>query len=213
MVMVASITHTQHEQLKEESQVYFNFINSLDSEYTKKMYRFCLEKFLSYHKLDLTTFLKLPEQDISDLVTRYMATQKISREYKNLMFSTLKHACEMNDVILNWKKLKKFIKKIVKTDNETNGRDRGYTHEEIQKILSFSDQRVRTVFLLLASNGTRAGILRSLKVRDLEKIDELQTYISPYYDASRYEMEQSIKDPKKDKSDNKQKESESISNV
>jgi hypothetical protein len=36
----------------------------------------------------------------------------------------------------------------------------------------------------------------------LEKIAELQTYISPYYDASRYVMEKSIKDIKKDKIDN-----------
>lgn len=33
----------------------------------------------------------------------------------------------MNDVILNWKKLKKFIKS-EKTNNETNGKDRGYTY-------------------------------------------------------------------------------------
>ena len=38
----------------------------------------------------------------------------------------------------------------------------------------------------------------------LLKIAELQTYISPYYDASRYVMEQQIKD-------DKQKKSESIS--
>ena len=48
----------------------------------------------------------------------------------------------MNDVILNWKKLKKFIKS-EKTDNEINGKDRGYIHEEIQKILEFSDQRLK----------------------------------------------------------------------
>ena len=47
--------------------------------------------------------------------------------------ASIKHACEMNDVILNWKKLKNFIKS-GKTDNETNGKDRGYTHEEIQII-------------------------------------------------------------------------------
>jgi hypothetical protein len=39
----------------------------------------------------------------------------------------------------------------------------------------------------------------------LEKIAELQTYISPYYDASRYVMEQSIK------SNNETKENQSIS--
>ncbi|HSA73461.1 MAG TPA: hypothetical protein VLD84_05845 [Nitrososphaeraceae archaeon] len=68
-----------------------------------------------------------------------------------------KHACEMNDVILNWKKLKKFIKS-EKTDNEINGKDRGHTHEEIQKILEFSDQRLRTAFLVLASTGISIGI-------------------------------------------------------
>ena len=34
----------------------------------------------------------------------------------------------------------------------------------------------------------------------LEKIAELQTYISPYYDASRYVMEQSIKNETKENS-------------
>ena len=37
----------------------------------------------------------------------------------------------------------------------------------------------------------------------LEKIADLQTYISPYYDASRYVMEKSIKDAKKDKNEQK----------
>ena len=36
------------------------------------------------------------------------------------------------------------------------------------------------------------------KVLILEKIAELQTYISPYYDASRYVMEQSIKNETKE---------------
>ena len=52
--------------------------------------------------------------------------------------ASIKHACEMNDVILNWKKLKNFIKS-GKTDNETNGKDRYYTHEEIQKILELQE--------------------------------------------------------------------------
>jgi len=58
-----------------------------------------------------------------------------------------------------------------KTGNETNGRDRGYTHEEIRKILGFCDQRIRTAFLLLTSTGIRIGALQTLKLEDLEKID------------------------------------------
>lgn len=115
-----------------------------------------------------------------------MVARKISRQYKNLTFSTIKHACEINDVILNWKKIKKFIK-TQKTDNQINGRDRGYTHQEIQKILDFSEQRMRTVFLVLASTGIRGGILRSLRIRDLERMEHEDLYKITVYSGDKEE--------------------------
>jgi hypothetical protein len=66
----------------------------------------------------------------------------------------------MNDIILNWKKLKKFIKS-EKTDNSINGKDRGYTDKEIRKKLEFSDQRLKTAFLVLASTGISTWTIRS----------------------------------------------------
>jgi hypothetical protein len=57
------------------------------------------------------------------------------------MIATSKHACEINDVLLNWKKIMKFINS-EKDGNETNGRDRGCTHQEKQNILDFCDQRI-----------------------------------------------------------------------
>lgn len=92
------------------------------------------EKFLNHYRTDLESLLKLPSHDISNLLSRYLVRKKISKSHKNQILSALKHVCEMNDVILNWKKLKKLIKS-EKTDNEANGRDRSYTHEEIQKVL------------------------------------------------------------------------------
>ena len=122
----------------EKSNAYFNFINSLNSQSTRKAYVFCIDKFLSHYNIDLESLLKLPQQDISNLLIRYLVEKKISRSYKIQIFSALKHACEMNDVVLNWKKLKKFIKS-EKTDNEISGKDRAYTHQEIQKILGFCE--------------------------------------------------------------------------
>jgi integrase len=158
--------------LDENSQVFYNFINSLHSESTKESYRFCLEKFLNHYEIDLLSFLKSPQEDITNLIIKYLVDKKVSRQYKNVITPTLKHACEINDILLNWKKIKKFINS-EKTGNETNGRDRGYTHEEIQTILDFSDQRIKTAFLILASTGMRVGALRSLKVGDLEKMDDV----------------------------------------
>ena len=151
---------------------YFNFINTLNSELTKQKYSYYLEQFLQYCKIPLNKFLNLPEDKISDLIIKYLVDKKVSKQYKNLITATLKHACEINDIILNWKKIHKFINS-ERTGNETNGRDRGYTHEEIQKILEFSDQRLKTSFLILASTGIRVGALRTLRVGDLEKIDEI----------------------------------------
>ena len=90
--------------LDEQSKAYFNFINSLHSESTKQSYNYCLEKFLSNYKLDLVSFLRLPEQDITNLIIKYLVDKKVSRQYKNLITATLKHACEINDIVLNWKK-------------------------------------------------------------------------------------------------------------
>jgi integrase len=158
--------------LEEQSKAYYNFIYSLHSESTKKAYKFCLENFLNHYQIDLLSFLRLPQDEMTSLIIRYLVDKKASRQYKNLITATLKHACEINDIVLNWKKIKKFISSD-KSGNETNGRDRGYTHDEIQKILEFSDQRLRTAFLILASTGIRIGALRTLRVGDLEKIDDI----------------------------------------
>jgi hypothetical protein len=56
--------------LEEQSNAYYNFINSLRSEATKEKYKFCLEKFLNHNKIDLTTFLKLPTGEMTNL--RYL---------------------------------------------------------------------------------------------------------------------------------------------
>lgn len=117
---------------------YFNFINSLNAEPTKKLYAYCLQQFLDYCKLDLHSFLINPEKE--KLIIQYLVTKKLSVQYKNVIFAAIRHACEINDIILNWKKIKKFIRSSQKTGNEIAGKDRGYYHEEIQKILEFSDQ-------------------------------------------------------------------------
>jgi integrase len=155
---------------KEDS--YSNFVNSINSEQTRQAYEYSLSKFLKYYQMNLESFVRLPQQEISNYIANYLVEKKISRQYKVVIFSAIKHACEMNDVILNWKKLKKFIKS-EKTDNSINGKDRGYYHEEIQKILEFSDQRLKTAFLVLSSTGIRIGALQLIRIADLEKIDNL----------------------------------------
>lgn len=80
-------------------------------------------------------FLRLSQDEMTNLIIKYFVVDnKTSNQYKNLVSATLKHACEINDFVLIWKIIKKFINS-EKTWNETNGKDRGYTDREIRNIL------------------------------------------------------------------------------
>jgi len=111
--------------LTREKQAYFNFINSLNSPATKRQYAYCLEQFLTSEKLDINKFLKLPQDKQTEIIISYMVAKKVSMVLKHVIFHTLKHLCDVNDVLLNWKKIKKFVHP-TKTGNEIAGRDRGY---------------------------------------------------------------------------------------
>jgi hypothetical protein len=87
--------------LNEQSRAYFNFIHSLKSESTRKSYIFCIKKFLGHYDTDLDQFLSLSQDEMTNLIIKFFIDNKISNQYKNLMNATLKHACEINDVVLN----------------------------------------------------------------------------------------------------------------
>jgi integrase len=77
---------------------------------------------------------------------------------------------EINDLVLNKKKIRKFIPSYKKIK-----RDRGYTHQEIHRLLDIADERMRVVIYILASSGIRITALCSLRVRHLQK-DKLTIY-------------------------------------
>ena len=70
--------------LDEQSKAYFNFINSLRSEPTRKSYKFCIEKFLGHYEIDLERFLNLPQDEMTNLIIRYFVDKKISINTKTL---------------------------------------------------------------------------------------------------------------------------------
>jgi integrase len=131
-----------------------------------------LEEDSVYSGLNITSFLSLPSTDISDLLIKYLVSKKNqSHSSQNVSFSAIKHLCEMIDVILNWKKIKKFMG--TEEDTETD-KDRGYTHEKIKHLLTFCDYRIRTAFLLFASTGIRAGAIRQIILKHIEKTDAIK---------------------------------------
>jgi integrase len=70
---------------------------------------------------------------------------------------------KIHDIILNTAKISSFL-----PEYKRIRKDRGYEHEEIQKLLDIADERMRAVILILASTGMRIGALTELKVRDVQ---------------------------------------------
>ena len=91
-------------------ETWSNFRDSLNSELTRKRYEYCLKRFLLYTDSDLESILKSEPQKTTSLIIKYISELRLSFQYKNQILCAIKHACEMNDVILNWKKIKKFAK-------------------------------------------------------------------------------------------------------
>ena len=151
---------------------YHNFINSLNSDVTKLNYHTVLAPFLSKHKFSIERtdeFLNLPIKEIEsmiiDEIVYLQQKEKLSFSYINLLTAAIQHLCSMNDVLLNWKKIRKFIKTDVARNN-----DEAYTHEDIRKLLEISDIRMKTVFLVLASTGIRIDALHDIRLRNLTKV-------------------------------------------
>jgi integrase len=81
-------------------------------------------------------------------------------------FKATKLFCDMNNIILNWKKISKGIPSSKKAAN-----DRAPTLEEIQKLLEYPDRRIKAIIYVMVSSGIRIGAWDFLKWK----------HVKPYY--------------------------------
>ena len=50
-----------------QEEAYFNFVNSINSDVTRKNSEYCMSRFLKYCNLDLESLLKLRQQELSKI--------------------------------------------------------------------------------------------------------------------------------------------------
>jgi integrase len=164
-----------------ESNAYKNFINTVDSEATKQNYRYTFTKFMEFCGLDnYDKMLLIEPKKLEGLMRDYITHLKID---KNLSYNTVSlyvasvsHFYQMNDFVMNWKKLSKF-----KGKKRLVVEDKPYTKEQIRHMLDFADLRMKCIILLMSSAGLRRGALPQLRIRDLTKIEKHGLYkISVY---------------------------------
>ncbi len=90
----------------------------------------------------------------------YLKARKLKHWSILVYMSAILHFFEMNDVMLNTLKIKRFLP----PDEGHYNQDRPYSITEIQQILDKCDIRSRVIILLMASTGMRVGALSGLRL-------------------------------------------------
>jgi len=158
-----------------EGKSYFNFINSLKSEFTKKNYQCALSRFLNHYNTTTEALANISAKDIENLLIDYIVRLKQNKKSASALsitISSITHFCVMNDINIMTKKIAKF-----KGEHETErSNDRAYSHEEILTLVNSAPLRLKTMFLIMASTGIRIGALPILKLSDLKKMKGLYQF-------------------------------------
>lgn len=153
-----------------EEEVYFNFINSIKAEATKKDYERDIKLFMKFCDATRLSDLLVITEPQKQIIKYLMSQRARGLAFNTLsnMLNAIYHFYEMNDVVLNKSKINMFKGEFTKTVT-----DRAYNHNEIRKVLDVSDVRLKVMILLMAPSGMRVGALPLLRLRNLEKIDSI----------------------------------------
>jgi site-specific recombinase XerD len=157
----------------QRSPALINFIESLSSSKdTRDAYMENLKMFMKFHNTkDPQELLKWDPKIIESRIIAYIVSARNrgrAQRSINMYYSILKHFFKMNDVVLNWDKVKRFVGKA----NGKKANDRPYTHAEIHKLLEHATPRERVLILLMCSAGLRSGGIPGLKVGHLRRIED-----------------------------------------
>lgn len=153
-----------------EKRIYSNFVDSVQSDETKRVYKHYLRTYMKFlriwveheNKEDEFTnqlysqLIDMPSNQIFESVKLFILDKRkreLSSSSMNGPLSALKLFYDMNDIeTIRWKKLQRF-----KGEETEEHEDRAYTREEIQTLLNVSDLRLKATVLLCASTGMRIG--------------------------------------------------------
>jgi integrase len=164
------------EQLQQANETYKNFIYSINSNITRLEYNRNFSYFMTFCKItNHEDMIMLKPQILEGLIHDYVIHLRHERNLSPATVSSylapITHFYEMNDVIIKWKKPKKF-----KAKHYNIIEDKPYTREQIKTLVDAAPLRDKCIILIMCSAGLRRGAIQHLRIRDLTKISKYQLY-------------------------------------
>jgi len=147
------------------------FLASIKSDVTKQDYTKNLERFQKFAKIEqFSGFLELDLKKIQETVEDYVLHLRETTHPNNVptYYYPIQTFLEMNDVLINFKKMRRLFPAKVKSVIE-----RGWTTEEIIQMLSVAnDTRGKAIIHFENASGGRIGIFNGLQIKHLTAIDD-----------------------------------------
>ena len=163
------------------------FLYALKAPETKRKYPQRLKFFFDFVFSDLDINVQAREfikqargndQFVYSTFIQFIIAQNERVEKKEITPGTVRNYykaaklfCEMNDIVVNWKKITKGLLR-----EKQYGDDRAPTFEEISQLMKYPDRRIKPIILIMASSGIRGGAWDYLKwkhIIPIERDDEI----------------------------------------
>jgi hypothetical protein len=165
-----------------------NFIYALKAPETKRKYPQRLKFFFDsiFPDLDIDAqsrrFIenaKGDDQFVYSGFINFIVTQNRRVDRKEITPGTVRNYykaaklfCEMNDVIVNWKKIAKGLLR-----EKQYGDDRAPTVSELLQLMKYPDRRIKPIVLVMTSSGIRGGAWDYLKWQHIIPMEFTYYYI------------------------------------
>jgi len=152
------------------------FRDAVQSPYTRDHYERHLKYFVGFVGLDPDSVIKRAKEDTSWCEKEVLAfIQKLKRRVESKTLSRvsignytkpIRLFLEMNDILLNWRKINRLI-----PSGKSKANDRIPTVDEIKRLLNYPDRRIKPIVLVMVSGGVRVGAWNYLSWGDVDPIE------------------------------------------
>jgi integrase len=164
------------------------FIEGLKSPVTKAAYSFALQKYMNHLKVnnpdDLLTNQDSPKiiqnQIIQYLIELKNPPHSLRYATRSQYLAAIITFYDLNEVPLNKKKIYRYL-----GEEERPIDNRGYSTEEISRMLEVSDERSKAIVLFLSSTGVRIRAIVDIRLEDLTVIPDFGLYQVRVYSDSK----------------------------
>jgi integrase len=144
------------------------FHSAIKSDRTKHQYDYHLKQFKEYFMIkSYDDLAKMPDKKIQIMIEDFMLHTKDSGYgygTMNGILCSLKLFLSMNDVLVNWIKLKKMLPEKRKATGQVP-----YTTKQVQILLKYSkNPKFRALIHIMCASGVRVGVFQELKLKHIQ---------------------------------------------